>query len=560
MTLNIRNLSILGTAAVILAIPMLIYGPLPQGHDTEQHLNYTRHFSEQFWGGEWCPRWLAGMNHGLGSPSFFVYPPFPSYVYALLKPAGKVCHFNAFKMGEFLALLGSGICAFLWLNTTASQRVALAGAILYMLMPYHLAVDYYRRTALPECWALVWMPLVLYCSARAMRRERVYLAGLAVAYACLILSHLISVLIFSLIPLITAMTLAARGQKVKSAGRVARGMLLGIGLSCFYLIPALFHAKYFPVSRLYQWSDLQGNLITAGTLFNRNTSTFVHAISLVVLNMIAFCVLCSIIVLAKGDKESRTKILFWIAVSAIPVILMFGPSFPVWKWCPPLFAAVQFPWRFNIVLCLAALAIVTVFLSELPRLSRRSQALSLVLALLFIVPWFMAYGSIWRHYQMEVVPQMPQVNEHDGWFYAWSPAGIDETRALQASTGPQVRFVTGIGTANLLFWKPRYIEFQTDSSTGGWVMIRQFYYPSWRASVVSPHQALAIKAAIPEGLMEVQAPPGRQQIQIEISVGRAERIGCWISVWFALLSVGVAWRQRRERGNSIAALPAKGDS
>jgi uncharacterized membrane protein len=197
-TPTILTFSIVGAAAVILALPMLLYGPMVQGYDTTEHLNFARHFSEQFWGGELYPRWLAGMNHGLGSPTFFVFPPFPSYVYALLEPAGKLCHFNAFNMGEFLALLGSGICAFLWLNTMASRRVALVGAILYMLMPYHLAVDYYRRTALPECWAFVWMPLVLYFSARAIRRERVYLGGLAVAYACLILSHLITVLIFSL--------------------------------------------------------------------------------------------------------------------------------------------------------------------------------------------------------------------------------------------------------------------------------------------------------------------------------------------------------------------------
>ncbi len=114
---------------------MLIYGPMVQGHDTDEHLNFARHFSEQFWGGELSPRWLAGMNHGLGSPTYFVFPPFPSYVYTLLVPVAKIGHFNAFNMGEFLALLGSGICAYLWLNTMANQWIACAGAILYMLMP-----------------------------------------------------------------------------------------------------------------------------------------------------------------------------------------------------------------------------------------------------------------------------------------------------------------------------------------------------------------------------------------------------------------------------------------
>jgi hypothetical protein len=549
-------------AAIILALPMLIYGPLAQGHDTTEHINFARHFSEQFWGGELCPRWLAGMNRGLGSPTFFVFPPFPSYVYALLEPAGKILHFNAFNMGEFLALLGSGICASLWLSTMASQRVACAGAILYMLMPYHLAVDYYRRAALPECWAFVWMPLVLYFSARAMRRERVYLAGLAVAYASLILSHLISVLIFSFMPLAAALTLSAPGQKVRSAFRIVGGMFLGTGLSCFYLVPALFHAGNFQASRLYPWSFVKDNLVSVGTLLH--VGGFVHAISLTILNMVALSVLCSVIVLAKGqeDSKAKTKVLFWLAVCVIPVFLMVSLSFPVWKMFPLLFAAVQFPWRFNIILCIAALAIVAVFLSEISRLSRGSQAASLALVLMFIVPWFMAYGNIWRRYQMEAahpteaVTPIPHVDDHDGWFYAWSPPGIDEARAIDASIGPQVRFLTGEGTADVLLWKPRHIEFQTNSATGGWVMIRQFYYASWRAALVGPYKAspdqtldIDIKAAMPEGLLELQVPPGRQQIQLEIPIGRAERIGYWISVLFAFLCVGVAWRQRRESRN-----------
>jgi 6-pyruvoyl-tetrahydropterin synthase related domain len=562
-TPSILTLFIVVAAAVVLALPMLLHGPLAQGHDTTEHINFARHFSEQFWAGELCPRWLAGMNHGLGSPTFFVFPPFPSYVYALLEPAGKSFHFNAFNMGEFLALLGSGICASFWLSTMASQRVTCAAAILYMLMPYHLAVDYYRRAALPECWAFVWMPLVLYFSARAMRREGVYLLGLALAYAFLILSHLITVLIFSLIPLAAALTLSAQGQKVKSALRIAGGMFLGTGLSSFYLVPALVHARYFPASRLYPWSFVQDNLIAIGTL--AHPGGFVHAISLTVLSMIALGVLCSVIVFAQGSKDSKTKVLFWLAVCVIPVFLMFRLSFLVWKICPLLFAAIQFPWRLNIVLCIATLAIVTVFLSELPRLPRRSQAWSLVVVVMLIVPWFMAYGDIWKRYQMEAAqpieaaPLVPHVDDHDGWFSAWSPPGLDEKKAIDASTEPQVRFLTGEGTANVLLWKPRHIEFQVNSATGGWVMVRQFYYPSWRAGLVGTYKAspgqtldIDIKAAMPEGLLELQVPPGRQQIQLEIPIGRAERIGYWISAIFAFLCAGMAWRQKESQFAQVA--------
>ena len=88
-------------AAFLLALPVLIHGPMVQGHDTYEHLNFSRHFAEQFWAGEWYPRWLIGMNHGLGSPTLFVYPPLPSYVYTLLYPLGRMLHFNAFNLQSF---------------------------------------------------------------------------------------------------------------------------------------------------------------------------------------------------------------------------------------------------------------------------------------------------------------------------------------------------------------------------------------------------------------------------------------------------------------------------
>src|SRR5271156_207488 len=50
-------------AAGVLALPMLIYGPMATGHDTLEQLNFTHHFSEQFW--SW--RVVASMAFGYES-------------------------------------------------------------------------------------------------------------------------------------------------------------------------------------------------------------------------------------------------------------------------------------------------------------------------------------------------------------------------------------------------------------------------------------------------------------------------------------------------------------
>ena len=227
------DLLMLGILAGVLALPMLILGPMPDGHDTYQHLSYSRHFSEQFWRGDLDPKWLRDMNHGLGSPSFFVYPPFAAYVYTFLQPVGRLCHFDPFRAGQFLALFGSGLTAFLWMRTLVSRAVARASAVLYMLMPYHLAIDFYRRTALAECWAFVWMPLFFYFATRASQQRRASIVAMAVTYALLILSHPISAAIFCPIALAAVLTFSP-GKKIRSVCRVSLAM--GLGNSSFVLL------------------------------------------------------------------------------------------------------------------------------------------------------------------------------------------------------------------------------------------------------------------------------------------------------------------------------------
>jgi hypothetical protein len=532
------NIFVLGIAAVILALPMLMYGPMPTGHDTLEHLSFFRHFTPQFWSGELYPRWLLTMNHGLGSPTFFVYPPLPFYVPALLAPVGSTLHFNAFNAAEFLALLGSGIAAFLWIRTMASGGAALATAVLYMLLPYHLAVDFYIRTALSECWALVWMPLVLYFTMQVLMGQRGAVAGLAVAYCLLILSHIVSVFIFSAIPLLVAVTIATRGRKIRSVLSVAGGMLLGTGLSCFYFLPALRQSRYFPASRLP--ISLMDNLLHFGRrLFEGGY--FIQAVTWTLIGTAAFIAIGGALAFKAGRSDRNKQIALWMAVCVVPILLMSHYSAPLWTRFPFLFDAVQFPWRFNIVLCLAALPIAAALLSDISWPLSFRQASSLAFVLFLAVVWLVGYGKAWKRYDLSPVLRVGTANEYDGWFEAWKPLGTDSKSALEASTGPRVRFVAGNGTANVLLWKARHVEFETDGATGGSVMINQFYYPEWRAEDVGEARPLEIKAALPQGLLEVQVPPGHQQVRLEIPVRFSERLGRWVSALCLLLCIFMAW-------------------
>src|SRR5205823_5152692 len=70
-----RSVVIIVFAGCILTLPIILWGAPYESDDTLAHARWYIQFSEQLWAGDLYPRWLVGMNDGLGSPVFFYYPP-----------------------------------------------------------------------------------------------------------------------------------------------------------------------------------------------------------------------------------------------------------------------------------------------------------------------------------------------------------------------------------------------------------------------------------------------------------------------------------------------------
>jgi hypothetical protein len=534
----VKEFLVLAAAALVLSLPLFVHGPMLAAHDTKEHLGFGECFADQFWQGDLYPHWLLNLNHGLGSPSFFIYPPFPSLVYAFLLSVERVLHVNAFTLGEYLCLLTSGLSAFLWMTTIAGKRVSLVVAVIYMLLPYHLAVDFYRRDALSECWGLAWMPLVLFFTTQVVRKKRFAVVGLALSYALLIFSHFVSVLILSALPLLLVLVIAERGRKTKAVLTVIGGLVLGAIVSAAYLLPAFANAKYFPVAML----DIpinngpNGDLLAFGwDLFTGRSgkNQYVQAESLAAVSTVAFIAFCGFMALKKGPRSRRGQTWLWLTVCPIPLFLMSGPSQWVWNTFPMLADAIQFPSRFSVVLCVAALPLAAFLLTDLAQRPARSKLGLLVIVSLFAASWFGAY--VYAVKRLTRIPDdtVSKYSVHDGWYAAWTPRGTDLVSAIEASVGPRVRFLSGKGSAAVLLWKARHIEVQTDCDQCGpadeLLIVSQFYYPKWQARLVPDGTSLPIEPVLPQGLIQVQVPPGHQQIRLEIPRGLDEQIGNWLS-------------------------------
>ncbi|WP_279485684.1 hypothetical protein [Aeromonas veronii] len=107
----------------------------------------------------------------MAARSFSSIPPLPYYVSALFAGPTPLAHeaMTPLLWSSSVALWLSGLFAYLWLRPFAGHGRALAASLLYMALPYHLAIDIYARFALAESWAFVWAPLALLAQDRLCR-------------------------------------------------------------------------------------------------------------------------------------------------------------------------------------------------------------------------------------------------------------------------------------------------------------------------------------------------------------------------------------------------------
>jgi hypothetical protein len=224
------------------------------------------------------------------------------------------------------AWFGSGATMYGWLKDRT--RAPLFGALLYMVLPYHV-MDFYARGALAEFCAFAVAPLVAMGLRDAVERGR--WARLGLAYASLIMTHLPTAVIVSVL-LIAPYALWSARANPRCLIAVARGGILGLAGAGIYLAPALTLQSYSSVGALWDakflnpanWSLLHPELWVSKSY------------------VFLFAGLAGGTALATALLSIR-QWSFWSGWTIAICLIVAGllPGF----WSLPVLKAVQFPWR-----------------------------------------------------------------------------------------------------------------------------------------------------------------------------------------------------------------------
>ena len=543
------------------------------GDDTLSHLIMSRHFVDQLWAGDLYPRWLPGMNAGMGSPVFQFYGPVPYYITALFRPL--LSHdpegWHQLGLAASLAVMASGFMAHAWLKRLAGERAALVGAVLYMSAPYHLAVDLYQRFAFAELWGFVWMPLVMLFARASMRGERGAMAGLSLSYALLIMTHLPTTLLFSWVPIAYVLWMAESGDRLGAFVRVAGGMLLGMGLSAIYLLPAMTTQEYVFIESLgdffYRHHFLFNDPYKSAII-----ETISHRVGLIALTTAGLAVLAMLIGGLGQTRSHARERLFWGTAGTVIVFMMLPVSEPVWSFIP-LLQAVQFPWRFNTVLLIACASLVTLALTALFHSERKFQA-ALLLSAAFglLIPSVMALGNhlvlardigqpsldnlIERfgtdHAELVMRLNATKSSRYDSFLPRWAPREqLEPSRfmaASQALFGAAPDVTQGSAKIRVTRWQPSHIELAVKTDIDAPIKLHQYFYPGWVARLDNGSKRLEVRPSRPDGLLEVRVPPGMHRVRIEREALPEERAGQIISIASLVLlgAVLLGWPRRSD--------------
>ncbi len=561
------HLCLLFVFALLWCVPLLSRGIPDLSHDGISQAHRQLVFSNQLWDGEWYPRWLADENSGLGSPSLFFYPSIPSYAASLFRPLLAARDLDGWLQAGYgcvLAILLSAAAAYFWLRSLARPTAALFGACVYILAPYHLAVDAYVRGAAAELWGFVWLPLILLCVEGIRGHARWAPLGLAIAFALLAMTHLPTVICFSPVIIVAGLLPGGGRGSLETSLRVAGGLVTGAGLAAIYVVPAL--ADQWKVSLSHYVNDLYD--YRRYWLFPNSGVNPKFAVFLLFATISTGAyvgLLYWVCLRGRPEGLDRTAAKFYLGVAVFGLVFMTQLSYPFWKYVPFL-NDVSFPWRFGTLLVVSAAALSALAFDNLAK----HGSIGLVALLATIVLSWMTCGvfASWREYSSSQAASLSNDNRvlvryRPDLCEFWPatalpgqkclesvPSRVELLEAALAGRRPKSAAVQGIesgipGSASVLDWQPRKVIVALNVSEPSRLTLAHFYYPDWRGHIEDSSEMVTMRPSSNEGFLQAEVPRGQYRLVVELVRGKAEKIGAVISLSFVFILTGIAFADYR---------------
>lgn len=528
------------------------------------------------------PRLFPDFGFGYGQAVLNFYAGltyFPAAFLALVGVNPATAVELTIALGFVLAALAMyGFARSLWGPTGA----ALA-AIAYTCFPYHLA-DAYLRGAIPEHFAFIFPPLILWAATDAFRKERLLppLLWGALAWAGLIFTHNLTALLMVPTWAFFVLILGVWTRRPRRLIAAAMAPALAVGLSAPLWLPFLAESRWVglalgpsdgyqrhlaPLALLVQLQPLYRYRVQHGGAADHPLSWLTAIVWLFVMVLCARRLLRPSLPFLAGEEgvvrsaagtgpTARSAVLaFALALVGASAFMITAVSAPIWRLLAPILAHLQYPWRF-LTLTALGFAISSAALPALlgqiggRRLSRTSAiapgliGLALLVQPLFTIPnpplpfpaadaWTpdrmwredAAAGQVGATWTGEFLPLTVQEQR-------WALGRPTET----AHDGPPLTPRPSVRLARLGYDQ---VELEIAAAVAMSVRLHQFFLPVWQAWLND--RPLATRPTGELGLVTVDLPAGGRLV-LRFGPTPAWLLATGVALLAALTWTALAWR------------------
>lgn len=310
-----------------------------ESHDGEWMVIRFSAFHQTLTSGQFPVRFVDRLNNNYGYPVINFLYPLPFYFTEISKLLG-FGFVDSVKITFVVSTLISTFGMFWALSQRFSKEASLAGALIYLFVPYRF-VDLYVRGSIGENFAFAILPLILGCIFKIANNEKIYLPLFSFSVGALLLSHNVIAAIF--LPLFLAIYALTSKNHFKN---VIYFTGLGILISAFFTLPAIFDLQFVKLSQI-KVSEIADHMSSISNLvipkWGYGSTPQGQEFFSPQLGLSTMLILIGAAYFYLRKKKDNLS-LFMILICLISSILMVEISEPIWLKVPVL-DIIQFPWR-----------------------------------------------------------------------------------------------------------------------------------------------------------------------------------------------------------------------
>ncbi len=510
------------------------------------------------------PRWVPGINGGLGGPLFTFYSPLIYFLMTVFHAVGIPLALT-WRLVVALTFIAASLGAFgLGLALFRRADVALAGAALYTYSPYLLRELLERGS--PQGVAIALYPWVLWgLLALAEHPSGLRLALASVAWAALILTHNAGALLALPVLLLWWVFIGLR-HGPRGASLTALALVGGLLLVAFFLLPFMAGRSSVQLGNATDpsWASPTTGVMSLSEFFawplvfdaglaNNDTGQTLGPLPAFLIPL----ALMTALPLARRGRRAEAVLVGGLALwGAVALWMQTATATPVWAAITPLgvMQYLNFRWRL-----LASMGLVTavgagLLLTMAPRRWIGPLAvLTVILGVGIALPSL--YPSLLTHHAD--VPRDPTVADvreftlRSGFpdlsyfrelLPRWRTVPFSREEVDRIAASPVSNLPEG---GRVLHWERRtgYLEAELETPVAFQAALHALYFPGWAGYLDGERKSL--QPAEGSGYILMEVPEGRHTVLLKYEGTPAQWAGDWVSGITAvcLLALTLLWRR-----------------